>query len=380
MDVSRFKPTAPGEIVQLQNGEPAFVPHPLPPNWDFPIRLWPLLAEAKQQVGILEGLGRNLPSPALLLRPLEDREAIKSSRLEGTYASPRELLLFEMQPRQSKSENDPANDWREVFNYRRALHQGSTPELPLSLRLVRQLHATLLTGVRGREKSPGEFRRVQVAIGATHRFIPPPPERVMECLDPLEKYFHTQDKRFDTLVNAFLIHYQFETIHPFVDGNGRVGRLLLALMLRDCCGLSKAWLYLSDYFETHREEYMQRLFSVSAECAWEDWIEFCLLGTVWQTKDTIQRCERLLEIRERFMRKIGEVGGSVRLNQIVESVFYSPFVRVADLPDQLGVTYPTAKADVDRLVQAGILKVVDGATPRTFYAPEVFDVAYEELD
>jgi Fic family protein len=314
------------------------------------------------------------------LRPLEDREAIRSSRLEGTYVTARELLLFEIEPREVKSEGDAANDQREVLNYRRALVHGVNSELPLSLRLIRELHATLLTGVRGRDHAPGEFRRVQVAIGANHRFVPPPPQLVMECLDALEKYFHYKDCPYDPLVNCFLIHYQFETIHPFNDGNGRVGRLLLAIMLKHYCDFSKPWLYMSEYFERHREEYVQKLFNVSALADWDGWIEYCLRGTVFQVRDTIQRCERLRKIREDFTRRITAVGGSVRLTQIVEDIFYSPFVRIADLPERLKVTYPTAKADVDRLVQAGILKELENVSPKTFYAPEVFNVAYEEMD
>jgi Fic family protein len=380
MDIRRFKPNAPGKIVAIGGDEYSFMPAPLPPKWEFPLRLWPLLADAKLQIGIMEGLGRNLPNPTILLRPLEDREAIKSSRLEGTYVTAKELLLFEMEPRESQSADDPANDWREVFNYRKALHHGVQSDLPLSLRFLRELHEILLTGVRGREKAPGQFRRVQVAIGVTKRFVPPPPDRLMLCLDALEKYFHVKDSPYDPLVNCFLIHYQFETIHPFLDGNGRVGRLLLALMLPQCCNLSKPWLYLSEYCDNHREEYMQRLFNVSAESAWDDWVEFCLRGTLAHAQDTIRRCERLLAIREDFMKRVSNVGGSVRLNQIVDGVFYSPYVRVADLPSRLDVTYPTAKADVDRLVQAGILKELEKVSPKTFYAPEVFSVAYDETD
>ena len=290
-----------------------------------------------------------------------------------------ELLVFEMQPRESKSEDDPENLQREVFNYRKALQQGMSTDLPVSLRLVRDLHKTLLSGVRGRDRTPGEFRTGQVAIGTNHRFTPPPPEKVMECLDPLERYFHVEPSGYDPMVGCFLIHYQFETIHPFSDGNGRVGRLLLAIMLKELCGLSKPWLYMSEYYEKNREEYIEKLFNVSALGDWEGWIEFCLKGVEIQTKDTIRRCERLQRIQDTFMERLSEVGGAIRLNRIVEDIFYSPFVRIADLPKKLEITYPTAKADVERLVQAGILKKLETITPTTYYAPEVFNVAYEEM-
>ena len=291
-----------------------------------------------------------------------------------------ELLVFEMQAQESKSEDDPANPQREVFNYRKALQQGATTELPLSLRFIKDLHRTLMSGVRGKDRTPGEFRRTQVAIGTDHRFVPPPPDKLLECLDPLEKYFHVKKSRFDPLVDCFLIHYQFEAIHPFSDGNGRVGRLLLAIMLKQLCGLSKPWLYMSEYYEQRRDEYIQRLFGVSTLGDWEGWIKFCLVGTATQARDAIERCDRLQKIKEGFMNKLAEVGGSVRLNQIVEDIFQSPFVRIADLQRRLGVTYPTAKTDVERLVSAGILRKLKNAAPKTYYAPKVFNVAYEQLD
>lgn len=380
MDISDFKEDAPGELVAITGGQHAFIPHPLPPEWEFPSDLWPLLGEAKQQVGILEGIGRNLPNPAILLRPLSDREAIRSSRLEGTYVTAKELLLFELETSKSKPERSPVNDQREVLNYRRALHHGTTSDLPLSLRLIRELHRILMQGVRGKDRTPGEFRRVQVAIDSSERFIPPPHNRVLECLRPMEKYFHTESPVFDPLVDCFLVHYHLETIHPFTDGNGRVGRLLLAIMLQRQCNLSKPWLYMSEFFERNRDEYIDYLYRVSTDANWRDWIEFCLRGTVSQAKDTIDRCDRLLAVQRRFMTRLSDAGGSVRLNQIVEDIFYSPFVQVAALPKRLDVTYPTAKADIERLVNAGILKELEGIRPRTFYAPEVFDVAYERLE
>ena len=386
MDMRRFKTDRTGEIVRILRDETtgnqhAFVPSPLPPDWTFPVRLWPLLADARQRMGVLEGLGRNLPNPAILLRPLEDREAIRSSQLEGTYATAKELLLFEIQPRDSRSEDDPANRTREVLNYRKALNQAADSELPLSLRLIRNLHATLLDRVRGRDRSPGEFRKIQVAIGSDHRFVPPPPQTVMQCLDQLEKYLHTEDIGYDRLVHCFLVHYQFETIHPFVDGNGRVGRVVLALMLKQCCDMSKPWLYLSEYFEKNHEEYVEKLFNISARGDWESWLEYCLRGVVEQARMTIARCERLLRIREGFTERVHAIKkGSVRLHQIVENIFQSPFLRIRDLSLQSNVTYPTAKADVRRLMEAGILQKLENTSPKTFFAPEVYNVAYEELE
>ncbi len=385
MNPKLFSPTSPGELVRLPRdpatgNEHAFVPSTLPPAWGFPLSLWPLLAEAKQQLGILEGIGRSLPNPGILLRPLSDRESIRSSRLEGTFVTATELLVYELQPQESKSEDDPANSQREVYNYRRAMEQGGTGKLPISLRLVRQLHETLMSGVRGKDRTPGAFRSGQVAIGSNHRFVPPPSDRLMECLDRLERYIHAEQSNFDPLVNCFLVHYQFETIHPFNDGNGRVGRLLLALMIKEFCGLSKPWIYMSEYYDKHREEYTENLFNVSAKAAWDHWIEFCLRGVAVQAKDAIQRCARLQDAKDVYMKRVREVGGDVRLTQIVEDVFVSPFVRLASLPARLGVTYPTAKKDIERLMEAKILSELPNITPKTYYAPEVFNIAYAELE
>jgi Fic family protein len=379
LDKAKFRKNSPGKMVRIDTGEYAFVPDTLPPEWTMPLELWPLLSEAKQQLGILEGVGRTIPNPAIFLRPVQDREAIKSSRLEGTYVTATELLVFEMEPKESVSDGDPENNQREVLNYRHALQFGIETNLPLSLRLVKELHKTLLTGVRGRDRTPGEFRRAQVAIGTNHRFIPSPPELLWEHLDPFEKYLHAADRKHDPLVDCFLVHYQFETIHPFNDGNGRVGRLFLALMLKQRCELSKPWLYMSEYFEKNREEYIERLFNVSAAGDWNRWIEFCLRGVVSQAKQTIERCERIRAIRETFTKKVHEIGGNIRLSRIVEDIFQSPFLRIGDLAKRLSVTYPTANSDVDKLVQAGILQLLGGITPKTYYAPEVFGVAYEEM-
>lgn len=380
MDRRLFGPNAPGELISIGKQEHAFIPAPLPPHWEFPTRLWPILAEGKQLIGELEGVGSVVPNPGLLLRPLADREAIRSSSLEGTYATPKQLLLYELQPSEAKSDTDRVNDVREVLNYRRALEHGSSSPLPLSLRLLRELHSILLHGTRGRDTTPGEFRRVQVAIGATRRFVPPPPEALMQCLGPLERYMHSTAESHDPVVDCFLVHYQFETIHPFVDGNGRVGRLLLALMLQQRCRLSKPWLYMSEFFERHRDEYVRCLFSVSAKGDWSGWVEFCLVGLREQARETIMRFRRLIEIRELHVQQINGVGGATRLHQILEDVMHTPFVRISDLTQRLGVTYPTAKTDVERLVQAGVLQELPNSYPKTFYAPKVFDIAYELLD
>jgi Fic family protein len=273
---------------------------------------------------------------------------------------------------------DRSNDFREVMNYRFAIKYASQDARPITLNLLKKVHEILLAGVRGHQKDPGNFRRIQVAIGSNRRFVPPPPQHVLSCLDALEKYIH-MDSPFDPLVDCFLVHYQFESIHPFIDGNGRIGRLLLALMLQKKCGMSKPWLYLSDFFERHRDEYIQKLFRISTNGEWEEWIEFCLRATIAQATDTISRCERLLAIRAKYHSQLTETGGHVRLHTIVDDIFESPFARVIDVQKRLEITYPTAKSDLEKLTDVGILRPLPNVAPRTYYAPDVYQIAYENI-
>ncbi len=377
MDLTRFGTASPGTLVAIGGSDKAFVPSPLPPDWLFPMSLWPLLADAKQHLGMLEGIGRTLPNPDILITPLQQREAIRSSSLEGTFATPQELLLFEYEKPAASSSSDPANSWREVYNYGVALRMGTTTDQPLSLHLIRTLHAELMSGVRGRDQSPGQFRTNQVHIGHGKRFVPPPVVHLQSALDDLHGYINIPADEYDPLVRCFLVHYQFETIHPFHDGNGRVGRLLLSVMLLRACGMTKPWLYMSAFFDRYKDEYIDRLFSVSSSGAWGEWIAFCLRGTIEQAKDTIRRCARLLAIRQDYMNRIG-TNGSIRLGKIVERLFISPFVRVTELVDILGVSYPTAKADVDRLRQLTILEELKDEKQKTFFSPDILHAAFED--
>lgn len=383
MDARAFQAEVPGELVDLGGDECAFVPAPLPPAWPWPVHLWPLLVRAKEQLARLDGLTKNLPDPGIFVRPLQQREAMRSSSLEGTYASPRELLLFDLQPDLGLAASTEGTAWREVHNYNAALRHGAATvaERGLPFSLIQELHTILLTGVRGRDRTPGRFRTEQVFIGVNHRFTPPPVTHLASCLDQLRTYLAAPTGDHDPLVRCFLVHYQFETIHPFSDGNGRVGRLLLSLMIQAWCRTSGPWLYLSAFFDHHKDEYIDRLFAVSARSQWSEWVELCLRATIEQATDTIARCERLLSLWKDYRRRVDEIrGASARLVKIIEGLFANAFVRVADLPARLDVTYPTAKADTDRLLTAGILREVPAATPRTLYAHELFEVAFAEPD
>lgn len=383
MNIKEFSEESPGQLVSISSSpmpEHAFIPAPLPPVWEFPTTLWPLLAEAKKEIALLEGIARGLPNPSLLLKPLSGREAIQSSALEGTYATAQELLLFEMDPPSPASDDERTNAKREVANYRRALEYGAEAKRPLSLRLLREMHELLMTGVRGSDKTPGQFRIGQVAIGANRRFVPPPPLALHDYLHAMQDYLQEPNTHFDPLIDCFLVHYQFEAIHPFNDGNGRVGRLLLAIMLQQACTLSRPWLYLSEFFNQHRDEYIQRLFNVSTKGQWTEWVEFCLIGTLDQATDTINRCEKLTEIKASYLQRLQESRYSARLMQVVEKLFEDHFLEISDIRDLLKVTDPTARADAERLVDLDILDELPGVWPKTYYAPEVFRIAYEKID
>jgi Fic family protein len=383
MDRTLFTGQKTGELIHIstpQGPDWAFTPNPLPPaNWKMPSELLDLLIEAWDNVGALNGIGRTLPNPELLLRPLQEREAIQSSMLEGTYTTPEEVLLFAKNPSDPKSESDPANGWREVHNYKTSLHAGYVhlQDRPFTLNLIRDLHRDLMTGVRGREKTPGEFRRQQVGIGSDYRFIPPPPQDVARQLDRLEKYLNVEVPKQDRLTQAFFAHYQFETIHPFMDGNGRVGRLLLALMLYKLCDHQMPWLYLSPYFEKYKDEYVNKLFRISANGEWGEWLAFCLRGTIRSAKDGIKRCEMLKRLKGEYTQRVtGQT--TARTHQLLEGLFQDPLVRIVDVKNHCGVSYKTAKGDIDVLRRTGILRQLKGHYPACFFAWEIFRIAYRD--
>ena len=380
MDPSAFTVSKTGALVPLQGTPPdvshAFVPNPLPPDWKFPEDLWPILVEARASIASLDGTGKHLPNPEIVLQPIQRREAQLSSQLEGTFTDPQQQALFQVDPRYPTSVTDPLNQYREVFNYGHALKLRQTIDLPLSKRLIKRLHAALMDGVRGNQERPGEFRTIQNQIGQPARFVPPPPQAVERAMNVLEDFLNATDD-IDPLVRAFLAHYQFEAIHPFRDGNGRVGRLLLSITIEEWCKLDRQWLYMSAYFERHKQEYMQLLFRVSTHGDWDRWVRFCLKGVVAQAKDTEQRCEKLLELHRDFTSRLK--GGSVRLSQIVEGLFDNPVVTVVEMKERFSITYPTARSDLTKLEGLGVLQPLQGTSQITYYCEPILDVTYEDI-
>jgi cell filamentation protein, protein adenylyltransferase len=383
VDPNDFTENMTGRLIPVPSGPPdarvAFVPNPLPPKWDWPGSLWPLLVDARKSLSSLDGTGKHLLNPEILLQPLQGREAQLSSQLEGTFTDPQQQVLFQADPSYPTSSTDPKNAFREVFNYRKALRLrlDTTNTLRLSLRLIRKLHAILMDGVRGAEQQPGEFRTIQNQIGIPARFVPPPPQHLTTTLDEFEKYMHADD-RFDCLVRAFLAHYQFEAIHPFRDGNGRVGRLLLSWTIAEWCGLSSQWLYMSAFFEKRKREYMDRLFNVSTRGDWEAWIRFCLEGVVVQSLDAEKRCDKLLALHRDFHERLK--GGSVRPSKLVDRLFSSPVVTVNQYKKAFDVTYPTARSDLRKLEAAGIVQQIAATDQITYYCIPIYRATYEDIE
>lgn len=379
MKPAAFGPEAPGSLIPvsgIRGISHAFCPDPLPPDWAFPAHLWPLLTKARVALADLNGVGKYLPNPDLILRPLQNREAQKSSSLEGTYTEPEEQMLFELDPELPRDAADPRNARREVSNYSRALRlRRETDDLPLSLRLIKRLHAVLMDGVRGSDRAPGEFRRIQNQIGRPARFVPPPANLLIDLLGDLERYLHTDDG-LDPLVRAFVAHYQFETIHPFMDGNGRVGRLLLAISIEEWCELSAPWLYMSDFFDRNKDDYIDLMFAVSTRGDWEGWVRFCLEGVVAQANDTAARCGRLIDLNRDFHERVNAMGASTRLSALVDQLFLNPLVRVTDARDRLDVTYPTARSDLKRLERSGIVSLLGNAPQLTYVSHPILTTIY----
>ena len=374
-----FTANAPGRLVTAPEGHLAYVPNPLPPEFDLELSTVNLLADAERALGELKGVGQRLPNPHLLINPFLRREAVLSSRIEGTTTGLQQLLLFETAPSDAPGDADV----REVANYVAALELGFSllERLPVSLRLIRQIHERLMEGVRGQEQRPGEFRHIPNLIGHrgatpdTARFVPPPVKEMHEALHNLERYIgeHRDDLPF--LIQLALVHYQFEVIHPFMDGNGRVGRLLIALQLRERAYLPQPLLYLSAYFEYHRDAYRDHLLAVSRSGTWTQWIDFFLQGVAEQSTDTVQRSYQLLDLLQRYQSWALAAIRSGNLARLVELVFVRPVISIANVEERLGVTQPAASRLVQQMVDRGILEEVTGRQRnRRFAALEILEI------
>jgi Fic family protein len=380
-----FKGSSAGELVLTTKGYWAFIPAPLPPkiNWSEP--LLAILSEADRALAKLAGRAEIFPYPHILAQPFIHREAVLSSRIEGTRTSVDELYAFEAVQLAFVEDIDDA---REVQNYVRAFDYAlkRLDSLPISLRMLWEMHAHLMEGVRGEEWPAGEFRRSQNWIGSpgstieTATYVPPPVDEMHLALDQLEGFIHSSSK-IPPLVRVGLIHYQFEAIHPFLDGNGRVGRLLALLLLCAWDLLPGPQLYLSGYFQSTQGEYYDRLLNVSRVGDWEGWLEYFLLAVSTQSRDALYRIAQLERIHSDYMQLLMGQRAGERLSQVLDLVFRSPILTIRIVERELKVPYMTAQRYVRKFESWGILReITGGARNRVYQADEILKAIDEPLD
>ena len=372
-------PTASGRWIKTLKGYRAFHPDPLPPKLNWTPKLVRALSDADQLLGRLAGEGRRLPNPHLLIRPFVQREAVFSSRIEGTQSTLGELLASDAGAVVARS----PEDLREVGNYVAALEHGIArlKTLPLSVRLVRELHEKLMTGVRGHHATPGELRRSQNWIGppgstlTQATYVPPPHEEMLDYLGAWEEFLH--DESLPPLVQTALMHYQFEAIHPFLDGNGRVGRLLITLLLMQRGVLPLPLLYLSAFFEATRRDYYDSLRAVTERSAWEDWLLYFFNGVARQSEDALSRAERINQQLDQWRKHVSGTGTGVAL-RLLDLLGTNPFITVRKAEAQLGVAFNTAATALRRLVGLRIVKQVgDARRDRVYCAQALLDILEE---
>ena len=368
-----FRDSPVGTVVPIPEGGVAFVPRPLPRELLLSPTLIRLLDEASRKVAMLAGVGDTLPNPYLLTRPFARREAVLSSRIEGTQASQSDLYRFEASARREAD-----SDVREVMNYVRALEhaQERLHDLPIGRQLINEAHDRLLQGVRGRRVRRGHFRGIQVWIGSAGpdiedaRFVPPPPGRLPPLMADWER-FANDPGMHPPLIASALMHYQFETIHPFEDGNGRIGRMLIVLHLIAAQVLPLPLLYLSAYFERRREQYYDELLAVSRTGEWDPWLEFFLQGVVEQGQDALVRSRALRNLHDRYRSWMQAVGASANVLQVVDHLFATPLVTNRSVADRLGITPQGANGILRRLAEQSVVERIGDSQPHWYVANDV---------
>ena len=375
----RLTPQSSGKPLHCPEGYTAFIPAPLPPEFAWTPALTRALSDADRLIGKLAGEGGKLPNPHLLLRPFVRREAVLSSKIEGTQATLGELLAAEAGAAVDRS----PDDLREVGNYVVALEYGvkRLADLPLSLRLIREIHSKLMTGVRGDHATPGQFRRSQNWVGIpgstpqNASYIPPPPAHMMDCLSGWEKFLY--DRSLPPLVQVALAHYHFEAIHPFLDGNGRVGRLLITLFLMERKILPAPLLYLSAFFEATRRDYYDRLQAVTERSEWADWLVYFLSGVARQSEDALGRAERINGLLAGWRKKTEGTASKLPL-RLVNELAANPYLTIGKSARRLKASFPAIQRAVEKLVSLSILREVSGGRRnRVYCAQAILDILEE---
>ena len=354
--------TRAGKYIDTGVGYKSFVPNTLPP--DPPIKMdaemQSLLSMADRKLGRLDGITEILPNPDLFVAMYVKKEALISSQIEGTQAS-----LVDILDADNAESIEKNNDIADVVNYVAAMDYGlkRLKTLPISLRLIREIHAKLIKGVRGSTKNPGEFRKTQNWIGPkgctlqTASFVPPSVPNMIESMGDLEKFIHNDDF-IPPLLKIAMIHAQFETIHPFLDGNGRMGRLLITFWLCEQKILSQPLLYLSYYFKKNRTEYYDRLMDVRFKGAWEEWIKFFLKGVAEVSDEATQTAKKILALKEDISHKIASENIGNNAQRLLDYLFYTPVITRSDIVEKFGITNPTAGDLIESFCKMGVLQDV----------------------
>ena len=375
MNRKSFTKAAPESLVSIQDGQWAFVPHSPPAALELDGELVFELDSASRAVSQLAGVGETLANPHLLIEPFLRREAVLSSRIEGTQASISDLYTFEAGTRR------PSRDAREVANYVAAMQRGQEllKTLPICRRLVNELHSVLLAGVRGEDMRPGELRERLVWIGPEEtpiedaRFVPAPAENVEDLIAEWDSFVNA-DVRMPPLIQCALMHYQFETIHPYLDGNGRLGRLLIPLFLIEREVLPTPLLYLSAYLEQNRAEYYARLLAVSTEADWRGWLTFFLKGVAEQAGDAVRRSRELRDLHESYRQQLQEERASGNTLLMVDFLFERPVVTHRSAAQRLGISTEGARLILQRLAEEELVEIRRYSWPMTYVAHEVIEI------
>jgi Fic family protein len=371
MDTKAFTNPS-GKLVKNREGNLTFVPDPLPPKLNYDEEFVPILSEADSGIGKLAGIGQLLPNPHLLIRPYIRREAVLSSRIEGTQASLSDLFLYEAM----KKEPEEFLRLREVGNYvtttercLRLLEKGEK----ISLELIKYAHKLLLRKVRGADRTPGKFRNIQNWIGPPGcliedaTFVPPPVQKLHKVLPAFEKFIQNPPSELPLLVQTALIHYQFEAIHPFVDGNGRIGRLLIALFFCERKVLPQPLLYLSAFFDRNKQEYYDKLLKTSQDSDWIGWIKFFLRGISIQAKEATENAQQIINLQRKYHERLLKKKAKVSATRLADKMFLNPYTTISDAAKYLGVSFPTAKAAIGMLEKADILEEFTGKSRNRIY-------------
>jgi len=368
-----------GRLIKLSEGYKVYIPDPLPPSIEWDLSTINVLSEADRLLGQLAGEGAKLPNPHILMRPFVAKEAVMSSKIEGTQATLSDVLAA----RAGAIIEADVKDLKEVNNYIVALEYGikRLKSLPLSLRLLIELHERLMHKVRGYYATPGEFRKTQNWIGvagctlATATYVPPSPDYLMNCLSELEKFLY--DKTLPPLIQIALIHYQFEAIHPFLDCNGRVGRLLITLFLVERKILPTPLLYLSAFFEVNRQEYYARLLAVTKQGDWNGWLHYFLNGVARQSEDAISRSFRINQLLDGWRKATAGLSTSLP-NQLIDQLAANPFITIKKTAKSMKTSYTTIARAIKKLEEQNIIQEISGSKRnRVYCAKEILAILEE---